>query len=960
MAAAEDGQALLERDAALDRIDRCLRDAVAGNGSLLLLEGPPGIGKTRLVLAAGARGCELGLVTLGGRGSELERDFAYGLVRQLFEAPLVAASAPERTELLAGAAGRVARLFDVPTPHDDASDALLDPSFAILHGLYWLCANLGRRAPLLLCIDDAHWADQASLRFLNYLGPRLAELPIAVVAAARPSDSREGSPLLAALAADRSAEILTLGPLSEGAVAELVRLWLGAEVDARFARACHSATSGVPFLVKELVQTIAEEGIEPTVASSSSIESLAPRGVSQSIALRLRRLSTGPRELASAAAVLGEADLRLAAGLAEMTAGAAAAAADELADVGILEQGRPLRFVHPIVRAVVEADLPPGERARLHRAASWRLEHEGASADRVAAHLLATDPTGEDWAVESLRAAARGAVANGAPNSAVAYLRRALAEPPGEPLRPDVLLELGFAESYAADPQAAADLKAALAAAADPTAQVSIALALGRMLQIEGRNREALEVFDRTRERLGSANRRMALTLEGAALGAAQFDADTAGLAAERIASLRRLAGQERDVPPSVFGTLAVAAVMANEPADTVTGLALRALEGAPKLLPEAVDRPPFFYHACNGLVFAERYDEALPRFDEAIADARRLGSLPHVLGLCCYRALAHLLTGNLADAEADARIALETAPRPPGIHAAAALAALLGALAERGEFEAAEAADQRYRLAEQFPTTLQTGFLLAARGRLRLAELRPASALDDLLAVGDLFLRLRSPSPTTAPWRSDAALARLARGEQAEARVLAAEEVALAQAFGAPRALGVALRAAGLAQDGKRGLELLRQAVGVLEGSAARLEYARALADLGAALRRAGHRAESREILRPALDLAHRCGARALTERTRTELIAAGGRPRRLVLSGLDSLTPSERRVTQLAAAGLPNRDIAQHLFITARTVEGHLTHAYQKLRITSREQLPEALATPNVEATAATAPLG
>ena len=254
----------------------------------------------------------------------------------------------------------------------------------------------------------------------------------------------------------------------------------------------------------------------------------------------------------------------------------------------------------------------------------------------------------------------------------------------------------------------------------------------------------------------------------------------------------------------------------------------------------------------------------------------------------------------------------------------------------------------------------LHGAWLLAARGRLRLAELRPASALDDLLAAGELFVRLRSPSPTTAPWRSDAALARLALGAQAEARVLAAEEVALAEAFGAPRALGVALRAAGLAEDGKRGIELLRQAVGVLEGSAARLEHARAMADLGAALRRAGHRVESREILRPALDLAHRCGALALSERTRTELIAAGGRPRRLVLSGLDSLTPSERRVAQLAAAGLPNREIAQHLFITTRTVEGHLTHAYQKLDITSREQLPATLANPTVETTAPAATLG
>jgi DNA-binding CsgD family transcriptional regulator len=186
---------------------------------------------------------------------------------------------------------------------------------------------------------------------------------------------------------------------------------------------------------------------------------------------------------------------------------------------------------------------------------------------------------------------------------------------------------------------------------------------------------------------------------------------------------------------------------------------------------------------------------------------------------------------------------------------------------------------------------------------------------------------------------------------ERAEARALAAEEVKLSQTHGGPRARGVSLRAAGLVEGGTRGIELLRHAVTVLENSGARIEHARALADLGAALRRAGHRADSREILRTALDLAHRCGAHALSERARTELIAAGGRPRRLVLTGLDSLTASERRVAQLAAAGLANRDIAQQLFITTRTVEGHLTHVYQKLDITSREQLTDAFATRDVD---------
>ena len=948
------GKALLERDAALARIGERLREASAGRGSLLLLEGPAGIGKTRLVLAAGRHGRELGLATLSARGSELERDFAYGLVRQLFEVPLVAASPSERAELLAGAAGHAATLFGLAAARDDVADALLDPSFAILHGLYWLCANLGRRSPLLLCIDDVHWADQASLRFLQFLGRRLDELPIAVVAAARPGRSADAAPVLAALAASPPAEVLELAPLSERAVAELMRLAFGTDVEPAFAGACHEVTGGVPFFVQELVRAIAEQGVKPTAAASFRIAALAPRAVSHSVTLRLSRLSRPARLLARAAAVLGEADVRLAAGLAGVDTSTAATVADELAAAEILEEGRPLRFVHPIVRAAAEADLSPGERAGLHAAAARRLTDEGASAHRIAAHLLATDPAGDDGVAGSLLSAARTAIANGAPDSAAAYLRRALAEPPSGRLRPDVLLELGFAESYAADPQAAAHLEAALDIAPATTAQVSITLALGRMLQIDGRNREALGVFDRTRARLGATDRRAALTLEGAALGAAQFDAETADDAAKRIARLRRLAEEEPDVPPSVFGMLAVAAVNANEPAETVARLALRALDGAPKLLPEAADRPPFFYHACNALAFAERYEEALSRFGEALADARRLGSLPHVLALSCYRALHHLRIGNLADAEADARVALETGPRLPGFHAAVALAALLETLAERGEPEAAEAADQRYRLAEQFPTMMQTGWLLAARGRLRLAGLRPAAALDDLLAAGDLFARLHILTPAVAPWRSDTALAHLALGARAEARALAAEEVALAQACNGPRTLGIALRAAGLAEGGTRGIELLRQAERVLDGSGARLEHARAMADLGAALRRAGQRAESRDILRLALDLAHRCGAFALTERTRTELAAAGGRPRRLVLSGLDALTSSERRAAQLAAAGLSNREIAQNLFVTTRTVEGHLTHAYQKLAITSREQLPAALTPPGGETTA------
>jgi DNA-binding CsgD family transcriptional regulator len=199
--------------------------------------------------------------------------------------------------------------------------------------------------------------------------------------------------------------------------------------------------------------------------------------------------------------------------------------------------------------------------------------------------------------------------------------------------------------------------------------------------------------------------------------------------------------------------------------------------------------------------------------------------------------------------------------------------------------------------------------------------------------------------SPGALPWRSEASLAQHALGDHESAEGLAEEELQLARAFGAPRALGVALRAAGLVAGGDRGASLLREAIDTLERGDARLERARALADLGAMLRRRNRRTEARALLREALDAGHRAGAGPLAEYAETELRATGARPRRVILTGLDSLTASERRVAELASQGLTNREIAQSLFVTARTVEGHLTSAFRKLRLDSRNELSAAL---------------
>jgi ATP/maltotriose-dependent transcriptional regulator MalT len=271
------------------------------------------------------------------------------------------------------------------------------------------------------------------------------------------------------------------------------------------------------------------------------------------------------------------------------------------------------------------------------------------------------------------------------------------------------------------------------------------------------------------------------------------------------------------------------------------------------------------------------------------------------------------------------------------------AVAVLMDTLIERGNIEDAERVLTESGLADADSPLLLFSFLIGARARLRAAQGRTSEAVDELLALG---ARMEGAvlTPGLVPWRSQAALA--LGGENAdEARRLAREELELARVFGAPRTLGVALRAAGLTGLANEGIRLLREAVTVLEDSPARLEHARAVVELGAALRRQGKRSEARGVLERGMDSAQACGATALAQRAREELRASGSRPRRLALSGVDALTGAERRVAGLAVQGLSNRQIAQALVVSLPTVETHLRHVFRKLDITSRKQLAEHL---------------
>jgi DNA-binding CsgD family transcriptional regulator len=933
---------LLERNDELARIESALVDARTGHGRFVVVEGPAGIGKTALLAATRTAAAEGGMRVLRARGTEIETNFAFGVVRQLFEPPLVEASEPERADLLHDAAGVAAGLLALPgvPPTEGPPSPGVDPSFAILHGLYWLCANLAAAGPLCLVVDDAHWADAGSLRYLAFLLTRLEELDVALVVAIRPREAGIDAELLTTVTTDPSADVILVAPLTRAAVAELLEARLGKAPDPDVVDTCLRVTRGMPFFVRELVTALSEGSI-----------GIDAQTVGRSIHLRLGRLPEHAGRLARALAVLEQSDLPQAARLAGLEEPEAADAADLLATAGILEPGRPLRFVHPIVRSGIYSELSSAERARGHRRAAELLAEQPGAHEHVAKHLLVSEPAADGWVVERLLEAARAARQRGAPESEAVFLRRVLAEPPPPGEWSGLLLDLGMAETSAGLAGWPEHLQQAVDAAPNAALAAEAAMVLANALSRAQRYTEAVEVLDRASSALDSGHAELALQLEAAAVLPALNDPVTVPSVALRRERLRERAASDPAAPPEVLASAAFVSILTNEPAETGADLATRALLAQDSAGPVSDSGPWFsfaawFAHTTFALLLAERYAQLRPLLDASIAQARVTGDGGRLAVGLRDRGWLALRRGDLSAAEGDARTALAATELPaPPMYRVMNGSLLIKVLVDQGKLVDAEQA-----LAPLDPEA-GSGFATAwglrfARGRLRVAQGRVTEGLEDFLGLGVDLTRAIVTCPSYLPWRSEAALAHLALGDHESAERLAEEELQLAQAFGAPRALGLANRAVGVVAGGDRGASLLREAIDAFERGDARLERARALADLGAMLRRRNRRTEARELLREALDAARRAGARPLAEYAETELRATGARPRRVVLTGLDSLTASERRIAELASEGLTNREIAQTLFVTARTVEGHLTSIFRKLQLDSRNELPAALA--------------
>jgi DNA-binding CsgD family transcriptional regulator len=876
------------------------------------VEGASGLGKSALVAALKALALESGMQVLTARGRRQEREFRYGVIIQLFESGLRNAGYASPDRLASAGAPVRARQETGIAAFDD------------LRGLYRTCLSFARAAPLVLVVDDADLADEPSLSALLYLTERIGDSPVALVLSAGRVGVR-GCPLLGDIARHPSTTRCNLAPLTPtGTWRRLAKRWPAVVTDESVAE-IHHASRGNPFVIDVLAEVLAERGDD----SAISFEDDAPETLSEWAMARAGDVDPRAPDLLIAVAVLGQGcELRHVSALANVEAGVAATILDRLVEVDILAHENRISFEQPAVGAAIRRGQSSGDRAATNLRAARLLAAEDAGPERVARHLVDAARTGDAWTVDALCVAAAVARSRAAPDEAVRYLRRALEEPPPRRTRSHVVLELGRAEAAAGDADAGRHLSAAVRAAGHAIAEPLAAIEAGRTLVALGKPGDAVEAFEQGLATVGPDDSDLAAWLQ-----------------AGRTTALWLIAVAQGETPPlppvpetaatpgdrSLLALHAIEAAIRGAPATEVRALAERAL-GRGALLEAETSAGLAYYCAAAALAFAEDLQTAEVALTAAIEDAQSRGS---VLGFAIasrLRARTILMRGRLTDAAADARHALAVEHRDWLMGRGGARAILSAVMLEQGDLaRARQYLDEAVGVAG--PADPLRILLLLARGRLELTSGDAASALRYFLRSGEIAEKAGAVNPAVIAWRAYAGVATVATGDADEGERLIQTELSQAEAFGAPGPVARAMRALASVSAPAAALEILEAAVEVVGPSQAALERATTMVDFGAALRRSGKRRDAVQVLREGLDIAQRCGADALVSRAIGEANAAGARPRRAALHGREALTHRERQVASLAAEGLSNREIAQRLVVTVKTVEWHLGHVYAKL---------------------------
>jgi DNA-binding CsgD family transcriptional regulator len=895
--------------AALDELAGSLAD---GMGRLVLIEGAAGTGKSTLLAVLEQLAAERGIAVQRARAIEIDADQPFAVIERALGSGVEAP--PENESAVALAEGGLAAVHRI-------SQALLAGTDSV---------------PVLLCVDDAHWADEPSLRVVEVVASSIRERRIVVALSWRRAEVAE--PRLARLRAVDGVVHLPLEDLAAGDAAALVRRALPHAEDS-FVAACCRLTGGNPLLLGELVTAFAASGRAADAAAARRLAELAPASVRRVVLARLGELSSAAMALARAAAVLGDgAPLHQAALLAELDLGAAAAAADGLVSVEVFAAGNTLAFRHPLHRAAVLEDIGGFTRSELYRRAAALVASDGMF-ERAGALLLRASPRGDRNAVTTLRRAAAIARGSGDAQTTIRLLERALAEPAAPEERPALLVELARAEVAAGDPASVEHLDMALGGIDRADERAEILRSLARL-------HHARSEFPRAARLAEQA------LAEAPAGGAARerFDATwllAASLDPERVQDARRMVQQLLEAAaagappqdPELQAALSLFLVTLARDPELAVDLAERAVAGDAVTNDDGLGLAnDFALHTllcCGKLQTLIRCAEL--RFEQVEHHASVMGAA----SAACWRAHARLELGDLTDAMADAEIALVPSRYGWPVHSTYGGGALALARLELGDARAAAEAIRRIvEIPIPDPPRLYfTGVVELALGRAAQARQLFERAGEDCLAHWGV------DTPALLPWRSAAALAAFREGDAAGAVRLADAELAIARDIRLAHVLGRALRVRGLVVGGAEGIDMLRTACDVLAATDCRLEHLRGRVDLGAALRRGNARREARDVLAAARADAEALGCRALAQRAAQEASASGARPRRVPTSGVQSLTPSERRIAELAATGLTNREIAAELFLTAKTVEWHLGHVFAKLGVHRRQELAAAL---------------
>lgn len=938
------GAYLFERQLETETLELALGNARAGDGGVVALVGPAGIGKSRLIAAAAELARAWDLEVLTASGAEPEREFPFGVALQLFERVVRQASAGQRATLLHGAAGLAGPLFGGdPTAVGGTSPQL----FPLVHGLFWLLSNLAERRPLLVAVDDLHWCDQESLRFLLYLAQRISALGVLLVVSARPGEPPADGGLRQQLIEHPQARVLRLAPLSDAAVRAVTEEQLGFAVEDEFVAACTEVTGGNPFFLHELLAALESDGVDPGSAEPGRVLGLAPEALTQRLLMRVMRLAEPAPSVARALSVLGERPkLAHAARLAGVESAAAAGAADALAraeilDPTLLRSGGPPSFAHPIVQAAIYHDQSAAERARSHAEAARILMDDRAPAEEIATHLLRAQPGTDPRAAEFLVAAARQAGARGSPGSAARLFGRALAEQQGDGQRGELLCELAEAEIAAGHANAAEQHAAeAYALLAAPELRAAAQRLRGHALATARRYAEAADAYEQGVSEVPEDSE-LARDLRASFVTTCMLDGSIRSRAMPHIPKIFLAADPTSTEHHLLAWIAAVQAMSLGAERDEIRQLAHRAWGSGALLEAEGGDGEGWAA-ACVALVLCEHFEESMELAEAALAETRRRGSISGAAIASLCRAIPLFERGQVLDAVAELETALQAREAGWGRATEVASAFLARGLIERGQLAEAAAA---LKSAPKPPArrSFEHALLLEARARVRLAEGDASGALTDARGAGSDLHDVRINNPCFS-WRATAAQAALALDDHKLADQLIEEELELSRRLAAPANIARGLRIKGLIEGGTAGLRLLEQAARTIPEDPSRLERIFALVDFGSALRRANHRAAAREPLLEAHQLARAGGATALAERARIELAALGARPRKEP-AARDQLTASEHRVAEMARRGMTNKQIAQTLFITVKAVEWHLHHAYLKLDITSRKQLPQAL---------------